>query len=206
MPNGATFGAPFSWLYGFFVCAINCIMPLHRCSWIQPKWSTDDKSSTSRNIRLRMLQMLDRVSLERIYNINISWTYGASCKPDPPTSSAWTKARPTGAERWRINLIEAPIETPGNIGVVDRYHPTLRAIYTKLWADLSKTNSDSECLEIGVIAVNHTIGPEGLCATILVFGSLPRPARTTPSVTQLERAKAIQSTIREGENRRRRRG
>lgn len=41
--------------------------------------------------------------------------------------------------------------------------------------------TDDECLQIVVFAANMTIGLEGLCKMILVFGAPPRPARIDPS-------------------------
>ena len=92
-----------------------------------------------------------------------------------------------------ITLEEAPIETPGAIGVVERYHAPLRSAYTKIRQTLSKGDTnDHECLKMAVYANNSTMGPEGLCPMLLVFGALPRPARTSPSPTQLVRQQAIE--------------
>ena len=88
---------------------------------------------------------------------------------------------------------EAPIENPGSIGLVERYHAPLRKAYVKLRETLSRTNAtDQECLQAAVYAANATIGPEGLCPMLLVFGALPRPAQRTPSPTQVERQNAIE--------------
>ena len=92
-----------------------------------------------------------------------------------------------------ITLEEAPIETPGSIGIVERYHAPLRKAYTKIRQDLLKKDcSDQDCLKMAVYACNATMGPEGLCPMLLVFGALPRPARTTPSPTQLQRQTSIE--------------
>jgi hypothetical protein len=40
--------------------------------------------------------------------------------------------------------------------------------------------------------VNDSAGPEGLTPTLLVFVSLPRPARKVPAAKQIERAKAVE--------------
>lgn len=42
---------------------------------------------------------------------------------------------------------------------------------------------DAECLQMSVYAANATMGPEGLFPMLLVFGALPRPARSFPSIT-----------------------
>ena len=45
--------------------------------------------------------------------------------------------------------------------------------------------------------VNDTTGPEGLCPTLLVYGTIPRPARRTPAATQIQRADAIRKGMEE---------
>lgn len=44
--------------------------------------------------------------------------------------------------------------------------------------------TDYECLKMEVYAANNRMGPEGLCPTLLVFGSLLCPARKEPSPFQ----------------------
>lgn len=83
-----------------------------------------------------------------------------------------------------ITLIEALIETPGKIGLVERYHARLRVAYNKQRAELDRCTSDAECLKMAVVATNSTIGPEGLFAILLVYWAIPRPSRYTPSLTQ----------------------
>lgn len=93
-----------------------------------------------------------------------------------------------------ITMEEAPIETPGSIGIVERYHAPLRMAFTKLREDLRKDEAtDDECLQLAVYACNATMGPEGLCPMLLVFGALPRPARISPSPGQLERQLCIEA-------------
>lgn len=92
--------------------------------------------------------------------------------------SAYTSSEMTATiEAEGIRLFEAPVETPGNIYVVERYHGPLRVHYTKLVADLDRSTSDSECLNIAVSSVNSTIVPEGLGTLLLVSGSIPPAAR-----------------------------
>lgn len=99
-----------------------------------------------------------------------------------------------------ITLQEAPIETPGAIGTVERYHAPLRAAYERIRAEVKTGMTDDECLKMAVFAVNSTVGPEGLCPILLVFGAIPRPARTSPTITQLERARAIDAAMKEAEH------
>lgn len=90
-----------------------------------------------------------------------------------------------------IRLREAPIESPGAIGVVERYHAPLRGIYEKIRKEMARDHTDVECLKMAVFSINATVGPEGLCPMLLVFGVIPRPARSTPSATQMARAEMI---------------
>lgn len=48
---------------------------------------------------------------------------------------------------------------------------------------------------MSVFAINATVGPEGLCPMLLIFGAIPRPARNTPSATQMERAQTIDHSM-----------
>ena len=85
-----------------------------------------------------------------------------------------------------IKLEEAPIENPRSIGVVERYHAPLKKAYLKLRQTLQKNDTnDAECLQMAVYPANATIGPEGVCPLLLVFGALPRPARHMPKPVQL---------------------
>lgn len=95
------------------------------------------------------------------------------------------------AESEGITVIQAPIESPATMSHVERYHAPLRAAYTKIRDSLRRSETDDECLQLAVKAVNDTFGPEGLIPTLLVFGAIPRPARTEPAQCQLERAKAL---------------
>lgn len=45
--------------------------------------------------------------------------------------------------------------------------------------------------------VNGTVGPEGLCPTLCVFGAIARPARNLASLRQIARAKAIDGAMAE---------
>lgn len=50
---------------------------------------------------------------------------------------------------------------------------------------------------MAVFAINCTVGPEGLCSALLAFGDVPRPAKMTPALTQLEKARLIELAIKE---------
>lgn len=94
------------------------------------------------------------------------------------------------AEAEGIKILEAPIESPSTMSHVERYHVPLRSAYNKIRESLDRSESNADCLQLAVKATIDTIGPEGLCPTLLVFGTLPRPAKAQPAATQLNRARA----------------
>lgn len=76
---------------------------------------------------------------------------------------------------------------------MERYHAPLRSAFNKIRESTDKSEAnDHECLKMAFYAVNSTMGPEGLVPMLLVFGALPRPARTTPAPTQLHRQRFIE--------------
>ncbi len=89
-----------------------------------------------------------------------------------------------------ISVVEAPIECPTELGNVERCHGPLRITYDKIRSSLKKESKEA-VLQMAVKCLNDTVGPEGLVPTLLVFGSLSRPARSIPAETQIERAKAM---------------
>ena len=100
------------------------------------------------------------------------------------------------AEAEGISVLEAPIESRNTISHVERYHAPLRVAYEKIRDSLPK--SETDCLQMAVKSVNDTIGPEGLCPTLLVYGAILRPPRRAPADTQMQRARAIDSCNRLG--------
>ena len=91
-----------------------------------------------------------------------------------------------------IEVIQAPVESPATMTHVERYHAPLRAAYNKIRDDLPRSETDEECLQLAVKCVNDTVGPEGLCPTLLVYGTIPRPPRRTPAATQVQRSEAVE--------------
>ena len=73
--------------------------------------------------------------------------------------------------------------------------PPLRAAYKKLRSSLSSKETDADVLQLAVKAFNDTIGPEGLCPTLLVFGAFPSPARNLPASTQLARSDGLEQAM-----------
>lgn len=98
------------------------------------------------------------------------------------------------AEGCGIKLIKEPVECPNSMSHVERYHGPLRSAYEKLMKDLPKSQP-ADILQMAVHCVNNTMGPEGLCPSLCVFGALPRPARSIPAPTQLVRAKAMDEAM-----------
>lgn len=88
--------------------------------------------------------------------------------------SAYTSAEMRGYMASQgITLRDAPIECPGSIGVVERYHDPLKAAYKKIWSEMGTSASAAECLKHAVYDTNTSSGPEGFFPTLLVFGALP---------------------------------
>lgn len=50
-------------------------------------------------------------------------------------------------------------------------------------------------LQMGVKACNDVVGPEGLCPTLRVFGSIPRPARKAPAADKLHRERILDQAM-----------
>ena len=94
-----------------------------------------------------------------------------------------------------ISVLPVPIESPHSISHVERYHSPLRAAFNKIRSDLPRSEFDKECLEMAIKSVNDTIGPEGLCPTLLVYGAIPRISNRQPAETQLARAAAIDTAM-----------
>lgn len=69
-----------------------------------------------------------------------------------------------------LQLKEAPIETPGAIGVVERYHAPLRVAYEKIRTVKTRETTDPECQSMAIFSINSTLGPEGVFPIVLAFG------------------------------------
>lgn len=86
----------------------------------------------------------------------------------------------------------SPSESPGTIGIIKRYHATLRVSFTRISSDMDECVSDQDCLKMAVFALNSTIGREVLCPMLLVFGSIPRPARSMPEIYEFQLGLAVE--------------
>lgn len=58
-----------------------------------------------------------------------------------------------------VRLLEAPIENPGSIVVVEHYHPPLLRALNLIRGDMDYSVGDSEFLKMAVFSVNATVGP-----------------------------------------------
>lgn len=132
-----------------------------------------------------------------------NWIYSYAGPPDifhvDQGSAYISKEMRSNMETYGVRIREAPIETPGSIGIVERYHGPLRAAFERIWDDMDGCLTEADCLRMAIFSVNSTIGPEGLCPTLLVFGLIPRPARKVPSHTQIMRASAIEGGMQAAE-------
>lgn len=63
-----------------------------------------------------------------------------------------------GPHGFRLN--KAPVETPGAIGIVGRYHAILRVTYQIIRQELDNQTGDHDCSQHTVFAVNCAVGPE----------------------------------------------
>jgi len=85
---------------------------------------------------------------------------------------------------------------------IERYHAPLRAAFNKIRDSLPRSDTDQDCLQMDIKAVNDSVGPKA-CAqhywymellapcTNSVRNSIPRPPRRTPADTQLKRARDL---------------
>lgn len=71
---------------------------------------------------------------------------------------------------------------------MEQYHAPSVLAYKDVKDKSGRDTSDVGCLELATFAVTCTTGPEERFRIILVFGPIPRPIRTGPAVSRVERA------------------
>lgn len=91
-----------------------------------------------------------------------------------------------------VTLQEAPGETPGSIGTVERYHALLHAAYKRIPRDIGKDTTDADSSSMAVFSQRRD-GPSSTLSDMLVFAVIPRLALTTTLATQLQRALDIET-------------
>ena len=91
-----------------------------------------------------------------------------------------------------IQLRHTGTEGHNSLGACDTYHAILRRIYQPVRADQNTLPPDL-CLSVAVNAVNDTVGPHGLCPTLLVFGVIHKMPDVTPNAVpaQQQRLRAM---------------
>lgn len=85
-----------------------------------------------------------------------------------------------------VQLLEAPIESSNTISHIERYHTQLRAALERIRPELASETSYHYCLRFTVYENNCTMGPEVLCAILLLFGAFPRQIINTLEKMQIE--------------------
>lgn len=63
------------------------------------------------------------------------------------------------AEASGLTLKEAPVDYPGTIVVVERYHAPLHAAFERIMSHYGGNVSNKECMRMSVYAVNSRVGP-----------------------------------------------
>ena len=73
----------------------------------------------------------------------------------------------------RIIIRNAPLEAHHSIGMVKRYHGSLRQIYSTITTEIPVIKSEF-ALQMSFKAINDSVGLNGLVLTLLVFGAYSR--------------------------------
>lgn len=95
------------------------------------------------------------------------------------------------AEAYGVYLDVAPVEMPGAIETVNRYHTLLRLAYERIRGDNECQTSEQECLCIAAFSVTCAVGRGGLCRARFIFGAISQPPRTLAEPTKLESPRLI---------------
>ncbi|KHJ32126.1 hypothetical protein EV44_g3759 [Erysiphe necator] len=101
------------------------------------------------------------------------------------------------ASSMAITAMSVPVEAHWSIGLVERYHHTLRRCYKIITEELkdSVTSKDVR-LQMVIKTVNDSAGLNGLIPTLLVFGIFPRMCNLdAPSPDITKRASATKSAV-----------
>ncbi len=94
-----------------------------------------------------------------------------------------------------ITLKAVPVEAHNSIGIVERYHATVRRAYQIISAEIPDINKEM-ALQMAFKAINDSTGPDGLVPTLLVYGAYPRMSEyDPPSPTITQRAMAIKKAM-----------
>ena len=84
------------------------------------------------------------------------------------------------SKEWEYNCETASIElrhtgtdSHNSPGAGETYYALLRRVYRKTRHEHDALNPGL-CLRISIKAINYTVGPDGLCPQLLIFGVMPR--------------------------------
>ena len=89
-----------------------------------------------------------------------------------------------------IVVKNVPVEAHHLIGLVERYHGSLRRVYTIIVAEIPGIKPEL-ALQMAFKALNDSVGPNGLLPALLVFGAYPQMSEMdalSPTITQLSTA------------------
>lgn len=85
-----------------------------------------------------------------------------------------------------VQLGGAPIETPGTIGTITKYHAPLRIAYENIRDVFGRITNVQNCLQMAIFTIRCTVRPKDLCSTLPVFGEPPRSVQMYSGSIQLE--------------------
>ena len=101
------------------------------------------------------------------------------------------------ATNMRIIVKNAPVEAHHSIGLVERYHESLRRAYSIIAAEISGIEPQL-ALQMAFKALNDSAGSNGLVPTLLMFGAYSRMTETdAPSPTITQRATVMRKVMNE---------
>lgn len=75
-----------------------------------------------------------------------------------------------------VRLDKVPIVTPGDNDAVERYHAPLISAYKRVCIVTDRRPGDKEYQQLILIGIKSTVGSEGRCLALLVFGAIQRLA------------------------------
>lgn len=81
------------------------------------------------------------------------------------------------------------------MGTIEKYNAPLRAVFLKLCFGNDRRTPDKTCLQLFVFHFTKTVAPEAMFPLFLVFGVIPRPARITLSLTEIELCQAVEKAM-----------
>lgn len=97
-------------------------------------------------------------------------------------SSRWKSIGRAGGSELRYTLIESR----SSLGVGERYHGPLRKIFCKIKIDYDQVDK-KVLLALANQPMNYTFGPEGMVASLLIIGVVPRMPSVHSMVTEKRR-------------------